>query len=453
MASLGSFKKGIVYTKGGLGQTGISTSTGAAPAPSFEFGNALSFDGVNDYVSIGTPVSMSSEATVNMWVKFSNLSTRLIVDTSNTAVIWTPTSTTVRVYCGGSWKDFVVPTMSLGTWYMITATRDAANGWRVYLNGTESTSGLQVRAGTFNVNRLGNLASIYSNIVLDELSILEGTTASDIQIASLYNSGNGANANTIFGSTSLYYRLNGSGTDITAIDDSGNSNTGTLNNFTGTYWVAHFEPPFEFANALSFDGVNDDVAFTSSVDKPALTSGFSFSMWVEFDSALGNEWILGSTTSSNMWFRIDSALVIFRSRSSGAGTTIWTVPAFSTGTWYHIAVSLVGTVNELWINGTKYTGDTDNYDNENISIDKIGRAGSSSYGQFVIDELAMQSGAGLSQADVDALYNGGAGAFATDVMTPDVYYRFNESEPSATTADSSGNENTGTVTGATFVAH
>ena len=38
MASLGSFKKGIVYTKGGLGQTGISTSTGAAPAPTFQFG-------------------------------------------------------------------------------------------------------------------------------------------------------------------------------------------------------------------------------------------------------------------------------------------------------------------------------------------------------------------------------------------------------------------------------
>ncbi len=65
----------------------------------------------------------------------------------------------------------------------------------------------------------------------------------------------------------------------------------------------------------------------------------------------------------------------------------------------------------------------------------------------------MKSGAGLSQADVNALYNGGAGAFATDVMTPDVYYRFNESGPSATTADSSGNGNTGTVTGATFVAH
>jgi hypothetical protein len=205
----------------------------------FQFGNALSFDGVNDYVSIGSPVSMSSEATVNIWVKFSDLNTRIISDSSNTAVIWTPTSTSVRVYCGGNFQDFVVPSMSLGTWYMLTATRDAANGWRVYLNGTESISGLQVRSGTFNVNRLGNLGSTYSDIVLDEVSILEGTTASDIQIASLYNSGNGANANTVLGSTSLYYRLNGSGTDTTAIDDSGNSNTGTLNNFTGTYWIAH----------------------------------------------------------------------------------------------------------------------------------------------------------------------------------------------------------------------
>lgn len=36
MANLGSFKKGIVSVNGGLGQTGISTSTGAAPAPSYD---------------------------------------------------------------------------------------------------------------------------------------------------------------------------------------------------------------------------------------------------------------------------------------------------------------------------------------------------------------------------------------------------------------------------------
>jgi hypothetical protein len=217
----------------------LGATSSSASGAVFEFGNALSFDGINDYVSIGSPVSMSAEATVNMWVKFSDLNTRIISDTSNTAVIWTPTSTSVRVYCGGNFKDFVVPAMSLGAWYMITVTRDAANGWRVYLNGTESTSGLQVRAGTFNVNRLGNLGITYSDIVLDEVSILDGTTASNIQIASLYNSGNGADAQAVFGSTSLYYKFNSSGTDTIAIDSSSNGNDGTLNNFTGTYWVAH----------------------------------------------------------------------------------------------------------------------------------------------------------------------------------------------------------------------
>ena len=121
---------------------------------------------------------------------------------------------------------------------MITATRDAANGWRVYLNGTESTSGLRARSGTFNVNRLGNLGGVYSSVVLDEVSILDGTTASDIQIASLYDSGNGADANTVLGSTSLYYKFNES-SGTSAADSSGNSNTGTLNNFVGTYFIPH----------------------------------------------------------------------------------------------------------------------------------------------------------------------------------------------------------------------
>ena len=206
----------------------------------FAFSNALSFDGVNDKLNIVTPVSMSAEATINLWVNFTSFTNnRLISDTVNTGVIWCPTTTSVRIYCGGGNRDFVVPTMSLGTWYMITATRNATDGWRVYFNGTESTSGLQTRAGTFIADRFGNLSSGYSNMVLDEASILGGTTASDTQIASLYNSGNGADANAVLGSTSLYYRLNGSGTETTATDSSGNSNTGTLVNFTGTYWVAH----------------------------------------------------------------------------------------------------------------------------------------------------------------------------------------------------------------------
>ena len=447
-----------VQTETNASGSDSANSLASAQISDFSFGNALSFDGVNDYVSIGSPVSISAEATVNMWVKFSDLNTRLISDTSNTAVIWTPSSTSVRVYCGGNFQDFVVPAMSLGTWYMITATRNAANGWRVYLNGTESTSGLQVRSGTFNVNRLGNLGSVYSDIVLDEVSILDGTTASDIQIASLYNSGNGANANSVLGSTSLYYRLNGSGTDITATDSSGNSNTGTLNNFTGTYWVEHIVAPvFAFSNALSFDGVNDNVSFTA-VSKPALTNGFCFGFWVNFSSTPNFEYILGDSTNANQWFRwSNSTSATFRSRATGSATTTFSFPAISTSTWYYIAVSLNGGVNEMWINGTKYTGDTDNYDNENISFNTIGWRGLSEYAQFILDELFVKTESSLIQQNVDDLYNGGLGQFATDVITdPDIYYRLNGSGTDTTAIDDSGNSNTGTLnnfTGTYWVEH
>jgi len=445
-----------VQTETNASGSDSANSLASAQISDFSFGNALSFDGVNDYVSIGSPVSMSAEATVNMWVKFSDLNTRLISDTSNTAVIWTPSSTSVRIYCGGNFQDFVVPAMSLGAWYMLTVTRDAANGWRVYLNGTESTSGLKVRSGTFNVNRLGNLGSVYSDIVLDEVSILDGTTASNIQIASLYNSGNGANANSVLGSTSLYYRLNGSGTAITATDSSGNSNTGTLNNFTGTYWVAHDAPVFAFSNALSFDGVNDNVSFTA-VSKPSLTNGLCFGFWLNFSSTPNFEYILGDSTNGNQWFRWNnSTSATFRSRSVGAATTTFSFPAISTSTWYYIAVSLNGGVNEMWINGTKYTGDTDNYDNENIIFDLIG-LGNANYGQFILDELFVKTESSLTQQNVDDLYNGGLGQFATDVITdPNIYYRLNGSGTDITAIDDSGNSNTGTLnnfTGTYWIAH
>jgi len=212
-------------------------------------------------------------------------------------------------------------------------------------------------------------------------------------------------------------------------------------------------PTFQFGDALSFDGVNDETTMASDINKPALTAGFSISMWVKFYATPSSELILGNSASLyNQLVFVSPTQAYFRTRSAGASITYFNFPAISTGTWYYIAVSLVTTVNELWIDGVKYTGTTHNYDNENITFNQIGFSGTN-YGQLVIDELALQSGAGLSQTDVDALYNSGNGALATSVMTPDVYYRFDESEPSATTTDYSGNGNTGTVTGATFVPH
>ena len=202
---------------------------------------------------------------------------------------------------------------------------------------------------------------------------------------------------------------------------------------------------FSFGNALSFDGVNDNVSFTA-VSKPALTNGLCFGFWLNFSSTPNFEYILGDSTNGNQWFRWNnSTSATFRSRSAGAATTTFSFPAISTSTWYYIAVSLNGGVNEMWINGTKYTGDTDNYDNENISFDLIGES-SGAYGQFILDELFVKTESSLTQQNVDDLYNGGLGATATSVIaSPNVYYKFNESGTDTTAVDASGNSNNGTL--------
>ena len=226
----------------------------------------------------------------------------------------------------------------------------------------------------------------------------------------------------------------------------GNSVSGKVSGFGGGGGAG-----FEFGNALSFNGVNDKTTMASAINKPALTVGFSVSMWVKFNATPSSEYILGNSASIyNQLLFISPTQAYFRTRSAGASITYFNFPAISTGTWYYIAVSLVTTVNELWIDGVKYTGTTHNYDNENITFNQIGLSGTL-YGQFIVDELALKAGSGLTQQDVDDLYNGGLGAIATNVITPDVYYIFNEPEGSATTVDKSGNENTGTVIGASFV--
>ena len=200
-----------------------------------------------------------------------------------------------------------------------------------------------------------------------------------------------------------------------------------------------------FENALEFDGVDDNVSFTS-VSKPALTNGLCFGFWVNFPSTPNSEYILGDAGNTNQWFRWNnSGAATFRSRSAGAATTTFTFPAISTSTWYYIAVSLNGGVNEMWINGTKYTGDTDNYDNENISFDRIG-LGNANYGQFILDELFIKVASSLTQQNVDDLYNLGLGATATSVIaSPNLYYKLNESGTDTTAVDASGNSNNGTL--------
>jgi hypothetical protein len=203
-----------------------------------------------------------------------------------------------------------------------------------------------------------------------------------------------------------------------------------------------FAVPFEFINSLYSDGDRSFVEMSSAVNKPAATSGFALSCWVYFDGSISNEYIFGHVGDANMFFRFDSSTSATFQTSIGTSTT-WTISANSTG-WNHVAISLNGGVNELWINSVKSTGTTEDYDAEAINISLIGRS-NTSYGLFVMDELIIDADGTLTQAQVNSLYKGGKGVLSNTVITtPDIFYRFDQTS-GTTVVDSSGNGNNATL--------
>lgn len=65
-------------------------------------------------------------------------------------------STTIRVQTNqiGTFEDFTVPTMSTGVWYDVMVIRDARYT-KVYLNGTESSTGSKFQQAEMTINQLG----------------------------------------------------------------------------------------------------------------------------------------------------------------------------------------------------------------------------------------------------------------------------------------------------------
>jgi hypothetical protein len=78
---------------------------------------------------------------------------------------------------------------------------------------------------------------------MDEFAILKGTGATATNVTDLYNGGVGADFETVMGSSDIYHKLDGTGTDTTSLDSSGNGNDLTLNNFPASgMWIDHFAP-------------------------------------------------------------------------------------------------------------------------------------------------------------------------------------------------------------------
>lgn len=222
------------------------------------FDNALQFDGVNDFVSVPfTGANSSSKMTISMWARKTGGAPINIVYGSSISItngFWVTWFTDNVIYLSfrnGGFNSASIAKALDTNWHHFFVVYDGTESanedrLKLWLDGTQQTltqsgthpTSLSLTASNdLNVGKLS--PSNFSNAVYDELAHWVGVAGINEDAVALYNGGVGQLANNVIPFPDVYYRFNGTGTDTIAFDSSGNGRDGTLNNFTGTYWVEH----------------------------------------------------------------------------------------------------------------------------------------------------------------------------------------------------------------------
>ncbi len=187
------------------GNNGTCSGPGCPNSTTGMFGNALAFDGVNDYVSAGNSPSLNitDALTIEAWIKFLNLSdgygtaiTKGYTGSSATTpwMFYPSGTTTFRFYAanstGGRTNVLLGSSLSNGVWYHFVGVY---NGTHLipYKNGVAGTSaylGGNLLSNTGNVFIGYKWGSRYFNGTIDEVRIYNRALSSD-EIKASYNAG------------------------------------------------------------------------------------------------------------------------------------------------------------------------------------------------------------------------------------------------------------------------
>ena len=234
-------------------------------------------------------------------------------------------------------------------------------------------------------------------------------------------------------------------------DASGNKNTGTLTN--GPTWVDG-----KRGKALNFDGSNDYVNAGNGASLNITTKSMTVSLWIYMNDLSSPQNILNKGINSNdidnnYNIFIYSSTLRFRLENSTTYSQIaLNTNIFSTNKWYYITFVSNETGLYFYKNGVLDTSSlsvpvTPKANSESLYIGGgFGDAGTGQDFNGSIDEVRIYNRA-LSAAEIQALYKSGAAKLKVPTNTGLVgYWSMNEGTGSFT-GDSSGNKNTGTLTG------
>ena len=257
---------------------------------------------------------------------------------------------------------------------------------------------------------------------------------------------------------------------------SGNANDGTINNNNGTnYGATLVSDRFSVANrAYSFDGVHDSIVVADSPTLQFSTHAQSFSFWLKIPSLpnpvneeaifekMDQHLAVDLSGASAQGFRIDflpSGDIAYAIRSGiSSSWGVCTIPHsnFATNQYFHIVFTNDGNTMKGYCNGINISSTTipsGTAIGSNSFPLLIGKERWTSLGSSmdlfngIIDDIGVWDRA-LTQTEVTQIYSSNAASCTPDITTALVaQYDF-----SGNSNDVSGNNNNGTVHGATLVS-
>jgi hypothetical protein len=334
-----------------------------------KFGNALEFDGTDDYVDMPDDDSLdiTGDLTVEAWIVADVINTYKSIIVKGDAytegkinyglqIQAEQAAGTIRFFVwspGYTWVDSTSQIPLDGNWHHVAVTHDTSNNVKIFIDGILSGSGTlalgPISNSPLDIGRHKHATvGIYQywDGKIDEVrisNVVRYTTNFELQ----------TNAFTSDANTALSHFDESVGT--TVYDETTNNNDGAIYEavWVGPTWVAG-----KYGTALQMDGIDDYITVPDDVSlEPSL---ITLEAWVKSSNPGGsNRYIVGKgarlcTASSYAFYTRGGGLYFYiynpsygYKLSPGYGSGIWD------GQWHHIAGTYDGSTLRLYVDGTE----------------------------------------------------------------------------------------------------
>ncbi len=373
----------------------LFTATPRARAQS-EWGDALSFDGVADYVYVNPGVVLSNSSfSIEFWAQ------RAPTPPSNLQVLFNQgtqaTNQFLKIQFNGAnitfgfWADDLSGSATVdSSWHHWAFTYDATTRARnIFMDGEviaqdTASANYQGSGPLFLSGLLGTSQYCYAGI-LDDVRIWNVARSQADIVAQMSYPLTGRESNLL-----AYWKFDeGSGT--TAHDATGHGYDGTLDN--GPQWTPSTIPLW--GNALSLNGTNQYVAVPTNT---WFGSQFTIETWVYERSYNSSSRVIdfgNGAPSDNVIFFLSTGtsgepfLTVYRGETQQYIQSPQPIP---TNQWVHLAVTLANNTGTIYVNGVAVVSGTVTAPNAvNRTNNYIGRSNWSadSYANAIFDELRI----------------------------------------------------------------